>query len=456
MRISVFYFSFMWALLFVLAACDETSTTDTSPSVTALACTTASFSATATESTAYSGTASLPYTGGNGASYAAGSAIASTGVTGLTATLQAGTLANGAGNLSFAISGTPAASGTASFAVSFGGQTCTLTLTVQAKGGSTTDCTAPTGVAKIVCLAEAFKATLSTSQLSIAQLEYNATNAKKWSNLPASMSARYGINFGALNATQLAAAKALVKEASGTVANEGYDEAVQIWDADDYLSVNGGGSTYGSGNYYLSILGTPSMTGTWELLMTGHHITMATTYVNGVLKGSTPHFLALEPLSFTASGKTLTPMSQEQAALAAMLTGLSDTQLSTAKLATAQTDLLLGPGKDGQFPSTKSGVKVSTLSTAQKTLVMNAIKTWVQDTNDTAAAAFIAKYESELDNTYLAYAGTTALNTQADYVRIDGPSVWIEFSCQGGIIFRGQIHYHSIWRDRTTDYGGSF
>ncbi|RZK21647.1 MAG: DUF3500 domain-containing protein [Hymenobacter sp.] len=43
-----------------------------------------------------------------------------------------------------------------------------------------------------------------------------------------------------------------------------------------------------------------------------------------------------------------------------------------------------------------------------------------------------------------------------DYVRIDGPNVWSEFVCQNGIVYHSQIHYHSIWRDRTRDYGGNF
>ena len=47
------------------------------------------------------------------------------------AALQAGTLANGTGNLNYTISGTPISAGTASFAVSFGGQTCTFLLNVN-------------------------------------------------------------------------------------------------------------------------------------------------------------------------------------------------------------------------------------------------------------------------------------------------------------------------------------
>ena len=105
------------------------------PGITALACGSGSFSASATVGMAYTATATVPYNGGNGVAYNAGTAIASTGVTGLTATLISGTLANGTGNLSYAVSGTPAAVGTANFAISFGGQNCTLSLTINNVGG---------------------------------------------------------------------------------------------------------------------------------------------------------------------------------------------------------------------------------------------------------------------------------------------------------------------------------
>jgi hypothetical protein len=31
--------------------------------------------------------------------------------------------------------------------------------------------------------------------------------------------------------------------------------------------------------------------------------------------------------------------------------------------------------------------------------------------------------------------------------------VWIEIVSQPGVVFHNQVHYHSIWRDRSTDYG---
>ena len=101
--------------IIVFFSCKKNDDAASSASITALSCSSATFSATATASTAYSGTATVAYTGGNGVSYAAGSAISSTGVTGLTATLSAGTLASGAGSLTYTITGTPASSGTAAF-----------------------------------------------------------------------------------------------------------------------------------------------------------------------------------------------------------------------------------------------------------------------------------------------------------------------------------------------------
>ena len=74
--------------------------------------------------------ASVPYTGGNGG-FHGGQTVTSTGVTGLTATLSAGGLNDGAGTLTYTVTGTPSSDGTAIFALNIGGQTCTLNMTVS-------------------------------------------------------------------------------------------------------------------------------------------------------------------------------------------------------------------------------------------------------------------------------------------------------------------------------------
>ena len=99
--------------------------------IATISCATASLSGSLVTGQAATGVSvSVPYTGGNGGVYAS-QTVTSTGVTGLTATLSAGSLASGNGNLSYSITGTPSAAGTAAFALNVGGQSCTLNLVVE-------------------------------------------------------------------------------------------------------------------------------------------------------------------------------------------------------------------------------------------------------------------------------------------------------------------------------------
>jgi uncharacterized protein (TIGR02145 family) len=74
----------------------------------------------------------ITYSGGNGGSYSA-QITSSTGVVGLTATLQAGSFATGNGSLTFTVSGTPTSVGNALFLVTIAGQVCSVSMVVQEK-----------------------------------------------------------------------------------------------------------------------------------------------------------------------------------------------------------------------------------------------------------------------------------------------------------------------------------
>lgn len=95
-----------------------------------LNCTSATFSpATITAGTPYSGTMTVPYTGGNGGSYPQGPSQT---INGLTFRLQAGTLNVGSGNLIYTVTGTPTSVVTMNIPVSFNGATiCNVNKTVQ-------------------------------------------------------------------------------------------------------------------------------------------------------------------------------------------------------------------------------------------------------------------------------------------------------------------------------------
>ena len=106
-------------------------------SINSLDCGSAQIAGTLTSGVPASGvSAQVGYSGGNGGSHS-GQTVNSTGVSGLTATLSAGSFASGSGSLNYSISGTPSSSGTASFALSIGGRSCTLSLTVNTAAPNT-------------------------------------------------------------------------------------------------------------------------------------------------------------------------------------------------------------------------------------------------------------------------------------------------------------------------------
>jgi glycosidase len=120
-------------LIILCASCKKADTVQPAAAISALGCSSASALPVATADSIYSDTLTIPYTGGNGAIYESGAPVSSTGVTGLTATLQADTLMTGSGYLSYIIKGTPSESGVASFPISFGTKTCSINLPVDEK-----------------------------------------------------------------------------------------------------------------------------------------------------------------------------------------------------------------------------------------------------------------------------------------------------------------------------------
>ncbi|MEU6374370.1 DUF3500 domain-containing protein [Streptomyces sp. NPDC046909] len=363
------------------------------------------------------------------------------------------------------------------------------------------------GVAAVVSAANAFLNTLDSDQQSETVLDFSEENATAWSNLPCAGTCRPGIDFGSLSEEQLAAAENVLKVALGSGKDTGYDHVMQTILADDVLASaestssaapapsatatdsatatatstatatdsatptdvptgappsggtggGGGGFSYGSGYYYLAFLGTPSADGTWQLHFGGHHLAVNLTYKDGKVAGASPFFSGIEPTSWTADdGTEYAPMEKFRSGLLKLTGSLSTEQLAEAKLSESFGDVLLGPGSDGEFPETKEGLKVSELSPKQQKLVLAAIHPWIANVDDATAKQLLKTYAKELKDTYISYSGGTGLDTNGDYVRIDGPSVWVEFICQTGVVYRDKIHYHTVYRDHTRDYGNEF
>ncbi|WP_332848001.1 DUF3500 domain-containing protein [Massilia sp. S19_KUP03_FR1] len=305
--------------------------------------------------------------------------------------------------------------------------------------------------------AMAFYGTLTAAQQATVQLPWSLDTARKWSNLPAGLVARNGIALGTLSTAQLAAATALVKVALGDTGSS-LQSGMQA--ADDYLAAIGGGAGDGNGNYHVAFLGAPSSTGFWMLQMSGHHLTWNLAY-NGSYNGPTPLFLGIEPkASFVVGGVTYDPLLAQRSSMADL--GAALVNYPAAQLAGTYADLLFGAdGVDASCPRayegvTSHGALYSSLSATDQALAQAAIRSYVNmqalDNANTLLGAYLSS--EALAQTWVAYAGTGSLTVNGNYLRIEGPRVWIEFSVQRGVVVSNDIHYHTIWRDKFADYGG--
>jgi hypothetical protein len=319
-------------------------------------------------------------------------------------------------------------------------------------------------VMQLVADAQDFYNLLNSTQKAALQLTYSNSLARKWSNLPCGASCRNGVQFGTLSAVQLAAAYKVIADALGTGANDGFDEFHQTTLAEAYLHAHGGGTGYDSTLRWIAFLNVPSSTGPWMLQFGGHHYAANIAFNQGHVIGATPFFMGLEPKSFSWNNTTYAPLNDEHDAFTSLLASLSTSQLTTAHLSSSFSDCSMIPGETNggatAFPTTKVGIPCSALNQTQKDLVLGVIQHYVNDMDSATAATVLSVYTSEIDQTYIAYVGngtsgnaSSFLTSQGNYARIDGPTVWIEFSCQGGIVIQGQIHYHTVWRDHSHDYG---
>ncbi|MFE6482143.1 DUF3500 domain-containing protein [Streptomyces sp. NPDC057757] len=320
-----------------------------------------------------------------------------------------------------------------------------------------TDGASPGGAntAEVVKAVNAFLATLDDTERDKVEYDFSENKARQtWSNFPTTTVPREGIVLSDLTAAQQKAAAAALQVA---LSPDGAEQDANIQKADDELNRLGGQGSDDFGalkDYYIAVYGTPSATQPFMVQFGGHHLARNLTY-NGDKVSQTPQFVGSEPTSFKSDGATVEPLKAESSAMFGMLAGLDDKQKAAAEITSGTfDDLVMGPGKDsGVFPSSE-GLLGSELTAAQRKLVLATIRTYAGDLNSTAADKLMAKYESELDKTRVGWSNNTGPTDENSYIRIDGPSVWIEF-----INTRSQstpdIHYHSVYRDKTNDYGSS-
>jgi Protein of unknown function (DUF3500) len=111
------------------------------------------------------------------------------------------------------------------------------------------------------------------------------------------------------------------------------------------------------------------------------------------------------------------------------MNALDATQQKQAILPTAVTDLVLGPGHDGEtLPP--AGLPAVSMTTEQQTMLVDLVGEWVGFAPEPISALKISEIKSHLPDTYFAWSGETTPGTSI-YFRVTGPDLHIEFANQG-------------------------
>ncbi len=333
-----------------------------------------------------------------------------------------------------------------------------------------------TSTSRIVAAANTFLSTLDQKQRQSVLFAFDDEKQRAlWSNFPVQMVPRGGISLKAMTPAQRAAAMALV---SSALSPRGFEKVQQIMEGDEVNKIsegnrppfgnggpppgnggppppfrNGGNQMFGKDLYYLSILGTPSEKDPWMLQFGGHHLALNITIAGerGIL---TPTLTGAQPALYTIDGKTVRPLGPESDKAIALLNALDESQRKRAILSYSLADLVLGPGQDGKT-IVPEGLKASAMNDRQRAMLLDVMSEWAGIIHESAAAARMAELKADLEETWFAWSGPTAVtpgHNIAAYYRIQGPHVVIEYAPQrlGG---DPSMHVHTMYRDPTNDYG---
>ena len=180
--------------------------------------------------------------------------------------------------------------------------------------------------------------------------------------------------------------------------------------------------------YYVGVLGKPSATEQWMIQFGGHHLAINVTFA-GRQNVLAPTHTGAQPASYSVDGRTMRPLGDENDKAFALINALSAEQRKQAILGYEVRNLVLGPGTDGKTIAPE-GVRASTFTPAQRAMLVDLVREWVDILGDEAAAAKMKEIQAGLAETYFAWAGTDD-QRQGRVLPHSGPAVLIEYAPQG-------------------------
>jgi hypothetical protein len=248
---------------------------------------------------------------------------------------------------------------------------------------------------------------------------------------------------------QRQAAHALLKTG---LSQTGYLTVTGIMELEDILRAIEGGRRFARDKeeYYVSVFGEPSATGTWAWRVEGHHVSLRFTVVRGSVVASMPAFLGANPAEVRDGPKKgLRVLGAREDAARALLEALAPERRAAAIIdATAPGDILT-ENKNEISPLAPAGVAYASMNAAERARLLALIDVYLSMMDpDIASSRRAALDRAGLDRIAFAWAGGTARGDK-HYYRVQGPTFLIEYDNTQN----DANHIHSVWRDFNGDFG---
>ena len=315
----------------------------------------------------------------------------------------------------------------------------------------------PTGISTqpVVAAAEYFISTLSPTQKEALLFDVDDKEWQRCANIH--LSTRQGVGFLDFNDVQTEAALALIR--SGLSAR-GYQTALDVMKLEGHLAdLLNNHTEYGEKRYWLTIMGTPSMTQPWGWQLDGHHL-IINFFILGDQVVMTPSFIGSEPTwadTGRFAGTRILDKEYEQGL--AFINTLRPEQLARAVVEAQK----LGNNNQGELFQDNAivpyqGIEVSELDEGQRAELVQLIRLYtgnLRPGHDEVKLTEILKY---WDETWFMWVGGTDPD-DAFYYRIHSPVVMIEYDQQTPVALDGpqvpsRQHVHTVVRTPNgNDYG---
>lgn len=304
--------------------------------------------------------------------------------------------------------------------------------------------------------AKAFLATLDAAQKQKAQFPFTSEERVKWGFVPSEILAwkhREGVTLKQMTAAQRKAALELLRV---SLSDKGNEKATGIRSLEYVLldQEKGKGPLRDAENYYFTVYGEPSDSGTWGWRYEGHHCSQNFTVVKGKTVVGSPEFFGTNPAEVRTEVKDGPPkgtriLAGEEDLGRAVVASLSDDQKKVAILnAVAPADIATGNTRQAAIQE-DTGIAYKDLSKDQQ----GKLRALLQEYCNNMPAAQAAQRmdgikKAGMDNVKFAWLGSIEKG-QGHYYRVQGSTFLIEYDNTQN----GANHVHSVWRDFKGDFG---